>query len=104
MAGRTTRASIKFSQPFSLAGLDGIQPAGTYRIQTIDVALEHTPSVVYRRVSTTIEVPEVGSAALSKRVVTIDPIELEAALKREPSATSKTSENISKQSPGSARQ
>jgi hypothetical protein len=85
MAGRTTRMSVTFSRPFSLADVDGIQPAGTYRIQTVDVTLDSLSFLAYRRVSTTIELPAVGTAGSSRQVVPIDPLELEAALKRDPS-------------------
>ena len=81
MAGRTTRMSVTFSRPFSLADVDGIQPAGTYRIQTVDVTLDSLSFLAYRRVSTTIELPAVGTAGSRRQVVTIDPLELEAALK-----------------------
>jgi hypothetical protein len=84
MAGRTTRMSVAFSRPFSLPDLDGIQPAGTYRIQTVDVALDNLSFLAYRRVSTTIELPAVGTAGSRRQVITIDPVELEAALKRDP--------------------
>ena len=83
MAGRTTRVSVSFSRPFSLVDVDGIQPAGTYRVQTVDVALESMSVIGYRRVSTTIELPGVGVASSRRQVVTIDPLELEAALKRD---------------------
>ena len=62
MTGRTTRTSVTFSRPFSLSDLDGIQPAGTYRIQTLDVTLDSLSFLAYRRVSTTIELPCVGVA------------------------------------------
>jgi len=84
MAGRTTRRSVTFLQPFSLADVDGIQPAGTYRIQTVDVTLDSLSFLAYRRVSTTIELPAVGTLSSRRQVVTIDPLELEAALKRDP--------------------
>ena len=80
--GRTTRMSVTFSRPFSLVHVDGIQPAGTYRVQTVDVALE-SRVLGYRRVSTTIELPGVGTANSRRQVVTIDPLELDAALKRD---------------------
>jgi hypothetical protein len=83
MAGRTTRWSVTFLQPFSLADLDGIQPAGTYRIQTVDVSLDNLSFLAYRRVSTTLELPSVGTASLRRQVITIDPLELEAALTRD---------------------
>jgi len=84
MAGRTTRMSVAFSRPFSLPDLDGIQPAGTYRIQTVDVTLDNLSFLAYRRVSTTIELPAVGTAGSRRQVITIDPLELEAALNRDP--------------------
>jgi hypothetical protein len=83
MAGRTTRASVTFSQPFSLADIDGIQPAGTYRVQTVDVSLDNLSFLAYRRVLTTIELPSVGTASAKRQVVTIDPLELEAALTKD---------------------
>jgi hypothetical protein len=83
MAGRTTRRSLTFMQPFSLADIGGIQPAGTYRVQTVDVSIENLSLLAYRRVSTTIELPSVGTASLGRRVMTIDPVELEAALTRD---------------------
>lgn len=88
MAGRTTRVSVTFSLPFSLADVEGVQPAGTYRIQTVDVALEDVPVLTYRRVSTTIEVPCVGTAGTRRQVIPIDPLELEAALKKDQAGTS----------------
>ena len=87
MAGRTTRISVTFSRAFSLSDADGVQPPGTYRVQTVDVSLDKPPSLAYGRVSTTIELPAVGSASSRRQVVTIDPLELEAALKRDSAAT-----------------
>jgi hypothetical protein len=83
MPERTTRLSVTFSRPFSLADVDGIQPAGTYRTETVDVTLDNLSFLAYRRVSTTIELPAVGASQLKRQVVTIDPVELEAALKRD---------------------
>jgi len=76
--------SVTFSRPFALADVDGIQPAGTYRIQTVDVALDNLSFLAYRRVSTTIELPAVGTAGSRRQVITIDPLELEAALNTDP--------------------
>lgn len=83
MAGRTTRKSVTFSQPFSLSDIDGIQPAGTYRVQTVDVSLDSGSSLAYRRISTTIELPDAGTASLRRRAMTIDALELEAALMKD---------------------
>jgi hypothetical protein len=80
MAGRTTRRSVTFSQPFSLTGIVGSQPAGTYRVQTVDVSLDNFSFLAYRHISTTIELPSVGTAGSRRQVITINPLELEAAL------------------------
>lgn len=86
MTERTTRTSVTFSHPFSLAGIDGVQHAGTYRIEAVEVRLDNMSFIAYRRVSTTIELPAVSSASL-RRQVTIDPVELETALKRDRSVS-----------------
>ena len=87
MAGRTTRMSVTFSSPFSLVDVDGIQPAGTYRVQTVEVSLDTLSFLAYRRVSTTIELPGVGTASSRRQVVTIDPLDLDAALQRDRSGS-----------------
>ena len=87
MAGRTTRRSVTFLHPFSLPDIDEIQPAGTYRVQTVDVSLDNTSFHAYRRISTTIELPGVGTASSRRQVMTIDPLELEAALTRDRAGT-----------------
>lgn len=87
MTERTTRTSVTFSHPFSLAGIDGVQHAGTYRIEAVEVRLDNMSFIAYRRVSTTIETPAVSSASLRRQVVTIDPVELETALKRDRSVS-----------------
>jgi hypothetical protein len=74
---------VTFSRPFSLSDLDGMQPAGTYRIQTLDVTLDSLSYLAYRRVSTTIELPSVGVARSRRHVISIDPLELETALHRD---------------------
>jgi hypothetical protein len=94
MAGRTTRTSVTFSRPFSLVDVDGIQPAGTYRIQTVEVTLDNLSFLAYRRVSTTIELPGVGAVGSRRQVVTIDPLELDAALKRDRSGSAEGSQKI----------
>ena len=87
MTERTTRTLVVFSGPFSLRDLDEVQPAGTYRIETVDVELDNLSFLAYRRVSTTIELPAVASGSLKRQLVAIDPLELEAALKRDQAAS-----------------
>ncbi len=83
MPERTTHSSVNFLHPFSLAGVDGVQPAGTYAIETVEETLDNLSFVAYRRISTTIVLPAVGSPSRQRQVVTIDPQDLEAALERD---------------------
>ena len=80
---RTTLTTITFLHPFSLADIDGVQPAGSYTVETIDTTLDNLSFIAYRRVSTSIMLPAVGAAARQRQVISIDPLELEAALKRD---------------------
>jgi hypothetical protein len=77
---RTLRRCVTFTRPFSLADLDGAQPEGTYRIETVEVLLDSVSSVAYRRVATTIEIPAVGQPAMRRQLVSVNPLELETAL------------------------
>ena len=87
MPERTTHSSVTFLHPFSLVGLDGVQPAGTYTIETVEETLDNLSFVAYLRVSTTIVVPAVGTPTRQRQVVTIDPRDLEAAQKRDAEMT-----------------
>jgi hypothetical protein len=80
---RTTLTSITFLRPFSLTDIDGVQPAGTYTVETIETTLDNLSFIAYRRVSTSIMLPAVGVIACQRQVVFIDPLELEAAVKRD---------------------
>ena len=86
MTQRTSRTSVTFTHSSFLAGLDVLQPAGTYRIETVEVELDNVSFPAYRHVSTTIELPAIGAATLQRQLVTIDPLELETALKRDKTA------------------
>jgi len=83
MPERTTQSSVTFLHPFSVDGVDGVQPAGTYTIETVEETLDNLSFVAYRRVSTTIALPAVGTVTRQRQVVSIDPRDLEAAHKRD---------------------
>ena len=87
MPERATQSSVTFLHPFLLVGLDGVQPAGTYTIETIEETLDDLSFVAYRRVSTNIIAPAVGTVTLQRQVVTIDPQDLEAAQRRDAEMT-----------------
>ena len=60
-----------------------MQPAGTYTVETIDTTLDNLSFIAYRRVSTSSMLPAAGKVARERQVINIDPLELEAALKRD---------------------
>ena len=80
---RITRETITFLHPFELADVQGMLPAGTYTIETIEEFDRERLMVAYRRVSTTIVVPSPTSGMASRQMVTIDPLDLEVARKRD---------------------
>jgi hypothetical protein len=83
MPERSSITTVTFSHPFALTGVDGVQPAGTYTVETIDTTLDNISFIAYRRVSTSIMLPAVGTVARERQVINIDPLELEEALKRD---------------------
>jgi hypothetical protein len=78
MNTQTLTSEVVFRQPFALSGL-GIQPAGTYTIETYSELLDIPTAVAYRRLSTSIEL-HAQPAGIIRRA-TIDPAELEDALR-----------------------
>jgi hypothetical protein len=80
---RITRETITFLHPFELTDVEGMLPAGSYMIETIEEPIQGVSMVSYRRVSTTIVVPSPIYGMASRQMVTIDPSNLEAARKRD---------------------
>ena len=80
MTDRTTEKLVTFRHPFTLRDIVGTQPAGTYQIETVESAIDGLSFVAFRRVSTTITVPAVGTSALRREFIEIDPADLATAL------------------------
>jgi hypothetical protein len=80
MMERTCESHVRFHAPFSLKGVDGVLPAGKYRIMTEEATIDDLTFLAYRRVSTAIAVP-IGAG--SEEMAIIDPKDLEAALERD---------------------
>ena len=87
MPERITRRSVTFLHPFSLVGVEGLQAAGTYTIETVEEPIENLSFIAYRRVSTAIVLPSNNTPTLGRQVVIIDPRDLEAAEKRDAGMT-----------------
>jgi hypothetical protein len=79
MTMRTSRRTVTFTRPFFLRGIETEQPAGTYAVET-DEGLSFP---AYRRVATTIFLPSRPGDLVSGQLVTIDPLQLEAAEQRD---------------------
>ena len=86
MTDTLTQKSVTFAHPFSLDGVDGIYPPGTYAVSETREQLEGLSFVGYRRTKTTIELPGSNAAYVSRQLVEVEPAELEAALARDAKA------------------
>jgi hypothetical protein len=92
MTERITRSSVTFLHDFFLRDMGGMQPPGTYLVETVEEPLSALSFLAYRRVSTTITVPAVGVASLRKQIVSIDPDELQDALAKDALSTTSDGE------------
>jgi hypothetical protein len=83
VAERTTDSLVTFRHPFTLRDIVGTQPPGTYQVETVELAIDGLSFVAFRRVSTTITLPAVGSSAMRREFVEIDPADLATALQHD---------------------
>jgi hypothetical protein len=79
METRTVRKTVTFTRPFALAGVEGMQPAGTYDIDTDEETIDDVSFIAWRRVATMIHLRKDGAT----QVYPVDPAELESALFRD---------------------
>ncbi|MGF6232167.1 hypothetical protein QFZ27_006122 [Inquilinus ginsengisoli] len=83
MTMRTSSRTVTFARPFTLSGIDGPQPPGTYTVETDEEHFDDSSPPVYRRVATMIRLPGRSGSGELVQVVTVDPDELAAALLRD---------------------
>jgi hypothetical protein len=76
---RTTKSRVTFAAPFRLRGIDGVQPPGSYDVETDEEAIEVNQHIVYRRIATLLYLTAAGTTTSC----TIDPDDLAAALERD---------------------
>jgi len=86
MTERSSRKTVTFAYPFSLNGIEGTFPPGTYTIEVTDEQLNGLSFIAYRRVTTTITLPSSNTANVSRQLVEIEPADLEEALARDAEA------------------
>jgi hypothetical protein len=83
MTTRTKRSIAHFAAPFTLRGLDGVQPAGDYDIDEDEEMIEGLSWLAYQRVATFIHIPARNSDQRRAQLVAIDYSELETALQKD---------------------
>ncbi len=54
---RTTSRTVTFTHPFTLSGVDGVQPAGSYVVETDEELIDSLSFPVYRRTATWLHLP-----------------------------------------------
>jgi hypothetical protein len=86
MTIRTIRKTITFLKPFYLKGVDRLLPPRDYNVVTDEELIEGLSFPAYHRVSTAIFVPAPSGSAIE--MVTIDPLDLEAALEQDAASPS----------------
>jgi hypothetical protein len=84
MTVRTSHKTVTFTRPFSLNGIDEVQPAGSYTVETREDLLPGLSAPAWR-LATLIFLPSRPGGAFVEQVVNIDPLELVAAQERDAS-------------------
>ncbi|MFC7053319.1 hypothetical protein ACFQI3_11530 [Hansschlegelia quercus] len=80
MPDRTTETTVMFRRPFSLAGINGAQPAGTYLLVIDEEEIPGISFLAYRRTATTIHTPAIAVRSGLHKTHLVERADLEAAL------------------------
>lgn len=83
MNTRVTSNTVTFANAFQLDEIEGVLPAGAYRIETEEELLANVSFVAYRRVATHIFVPPRAGEGGGVQMWAIHPNGLSAALLRD---------------------
>jgi hypothetical protein len=78
MTMRTNRKNVTFRRPFSLSGIDDVQPAGTYTVETNEELIEGLSFPAWRRTATVFLLRNPAGTSGMSQDLDIDPQELEA--------------------------
>ena len=82
MLSRTQRSTLVFSRPFAVKGISGLQPAGTYAVETEEELIDGLSFPAYRRVATVITRAPTRPGATTQ-AIPVDPQDLDLALAAE---------------------
>ena len=80
MSVRTTETTVTFRRPFILPELEGLQPAGTYRLVTDEEEISGLSFLAFRRVGTMLRLPSLATSGRPEQMISIDADDLAAAL------------------------
>jgi hypothetical protein len=83
MLKRTTTKTVTFTHPFILSGVDEVQPAGRYTVESDEELIQALSFPAYRSTGTWIRLPSQGHSATSTQAVRLTPAELETALAKD---------------------
>lgn len=83
MTIRTRQYTVTFNRCFFLAGFDEELPAGAYRVETDEELLDTVSFQAWRRVWAVIHLHPDAAHPGRSRSLTIDPLELDAAVARD---------------------
>jgi len=99
MNTRSTRSTVRFSNPFTLPGYPGDLPAGDYEILVEEDLLQGLSFAAYRRTATYLIVRGSGAHAGRTEWRTISEADLNDALSRDQAATDTTNHGDAALSP-----
>jgi hypothetical protein len=80
MSSRSTETTVTFLHAFHMKGLEQPQPAGTYLVVTEEELLDALSFPAWQRTGTQLHLPAIGLPALLRQAISIDPVDLSAAL------------------------
>jgi hypothetical protein len=83
MTVRTPSRTVTFTHPFNLSGMEQVQPAGTYTVETDEELLQTLSVPAYRRISTLMRLPARPAGPILTQIVEITAVELAAILARD---------------------
>ena len=79
--------TVTFMHPFILSGMDEVQPAGTYTVETDEELLQTSSLPAYGRISTLMRLPARSTGLVVTQIVEVNPLELAAVLARDAQPT-----------------
>ena len=79
METRTTHSTVTFRRPFQLAGMDGVAPAGSYKLDMEEEKLDTLSFESWRQTAVVLQIARAGVT----EYLAIDPQDLREALARD---------------------